>query len=163
MNVQTIVEVGSIALFIFLSASFVSIYVSGGIENPMNSFFGEGVNNEKAPTDVVSQNDIVVYDDRVVIYIPHARISHYAPTGSMRPVLDSGANGIQIKPVSEADISEGDIVSFQKDDLMIVHRVIEKGEDEEGIYFITKGDNATINDGKIRFEDVTFKTIGVIY
>ena len=163
MNVQTIAEVGSITLLIFLSVGFVSIYASGGIENPMNSFLGEWIHDEKGPTDVITREDIVIYDDRVIIYIPHARISSYAPTGSMRPLLDSDANGIQIQPISETDISEGDIVSFQKDDLIIVHRVIEKGEDEEGIYFITKGDNATLKDGKIRFKDIRYKTIGVIY
>ena len=41
--------------------------------------------------------------------------------------------------------------------------VIEKGIDEDGIYFITKGDNNSITDGKIRFEDIEYITVGVIW
>jgi hypothetical protein len=46
---------------------------------------------------------------------------------------------------------------------LIIHRVVEKGVDFDGIYFIAKGDNNVVSDGKIRFEDIKYKTIGVIW
>jgi hypothetical protein len=57
----------------------------------------------------------------------------------------------------------GDIVSYRKGESLIVHRVIEKGVDEEGIYFVVKGDNNSISDGKIRFEEIEYITVGVIW
>ena len=161
MKGNLIIELGIIMLFIFLSASFVSIYVEG-IETPLTSLFECG-NGSKSPSYVISPEQIEVFDDKIVIHVSDAHISRYAPTGSMRPVLDSTANGIQIRPLNSDAISVGDIVSFQKDNVIIVHRVIDKGEDTQGVYFITKGDNTALPDGKIRFSDITYKTIGVIY
>lgn len=54
-------------------------------------------------------------------------------------------------------------ISFKKDGDLIVHRVIEKGVDDMGVYFITKGDSNNVSDGKVRFEDIEYKTIGVIW
>ena len=47
--------------------------------------------------------------------------------------------------------------------MLIVHRVVEKGIDEQGVYFITKGDNNNIDDCKIRFKDIDTVLIAVIY
>ena len=96
-----------------------------------------------------------------MINIPNASISSYAPTGSMKPTFDQGSNGIRIIPNSAEQIETGDIVTFG--DQNIVHRVIEKGKDEDGYWFVTKGDNNQMSDGKIRFEDIKYVTIGVLY
>jgi len=119
--------------------------------------------NEKTPSDSINQNQIKVLKDKVIIHIDDASLSHYASTGSMKPVLDENSNGIRISVESVDDINEGDIVSFKKDNMLIVHRVIKKGVDGEGVYFITKGDNNSIDDGKIRFDQIDYKTIGVIW
>jgi len=89
----------------------------------------------------IEEKDIQVYKDKIVINVKNPSLSNYAPTGSMRPVIDVYANGIRIVPTSENEIQIGDIVSFEQDNQLIVHRVIEKGLDEQGIYFVTKGDN----------------------
>ena len=81
----------------------------------------------------------------------------------MKPLFDHSSNGIRIKPVSEDDINIGDIITFKEGNLLIIHRVIEKGIDNNGVYFITKGDNNFVSDGKIRFKDIEYKTIGIIY
>jgi hypothetical protein len=47
--------------------------------------------------------------------------------------------------------------------MTIVHRVIDKGVDENGYWFVTKGDNNKQADGKVYWEDVKYVTIGVIY
>lgn len=85
------------------------------------------------------------------------------PTGSMLPVLSETANGIRIVPEAAEDIQIGDIISYQTEQGLIVHRITARGFDNEGYYFIAKGDNNELSDGKIRFEDIKYVTIGVLY
>jgi len=141
-------------VFLFYNLIFI------GVEVPFGATYS---NNVEAPSNWVSREEIVVLDNQVIIQVSDVRLSSYAPTGSMKPVFDEGANGIRIKPKSPDSIQEGDIVSFRTDYGLIVHRVIEKGVDNRGEYFITKGDNSNVNDGKIRFEDIEYVTIGVIW
>ncbi|MEK6872337.1 MAG: hypothetical protein AABX16_05525 [Nanoarchaeota archaeon] len=130
----------------------------------IETFFDEHIfNTSHAPSNYLSEEQIEVYDDRIVIYINGSSLSHYADSGSMKPLLDAKSNGIRIKPDSVDDISVGDIISFRHNDLLIVHRVIQKGKDEEGVYFITKGDNNILSDGKARFDQIEYKTIGVLW
>ena len=132
------------------------------VETPAN-FFGFNYSNGEAPGDWVSQRQIKVYDDRIVIDLGGASLSSYAATGSMKPVLDVGSNGIRIEPQSDEEINVGDIISFKQSGDLIVHRVIEKGTDREGVYFITKGDNNSVDDGKVRFSQIKYITVGVIW
>ncbi len=141
-------------LFVFYLFSYI------GLEKPLGFSFSS---NESAPGDWVNEGDILVYNDRVEIRVNNASLSNYAPTGSMKPVLDENSNGIRIKPTSEEDIEVGDIITFKRGKDLIVHRVLEKGEDEEGVYFITQGDNADFDDGKTRFLEIEYITIGVIW
>tara|TARA_Y100000310_G_scaffold93669_1_gene91178 strand:+ start:2945 stop:3424 length:480 start_codon:yes stop_codon:yes gene_type:complete len=115
------------------------------------------------PSDWISNENILVFEDEIVLRILDATISAYEPTGSMEPVLGAGASGIRIVPKSESQVNIGDIISFRQDGELIVHRIIEKGFDEEGVYFTTKGDNSELVDGKIRFENIKYVTIGVIW
>lgn len=116
-----------------------------------------------SPPDFVKDKQILVYEDRVVLNIEGARLTRYAPTKSMVPVLDSGANGISVKPKDENEIEIGDIISFWREGNLIVHRVVEKGVDENGAYFVTKGDNSPVVDGKTRFSEVEHKLVGLFY
>lgn len=116
-----------------------------------------------APLDRIPEEDIIVLEDMVILKIAGATLSSYSESGSMRPLFDEGANGIRIVPESEEDVNVGDIISYRVGDILAVHRVVEKGVDEEGIYFITQGDNNLVNDEKIRFKDIEFVTIGIIY
>lgn len=119
--------------------------------------------NVVAPSDWVSEDDIVVFDNMVILRVLNATISSYIDTGSMKPVFDEGANGIRIVPENEEDIIVGDIVSYRFEDVLIVYRVAKKGVDEDGVYFVMRGDNNILSDGKIRFEDIEYVTIGVIW
>jgi len=150
----------------FFSYPVLNFYFNSNLEKPFsfsNNFIGRLDYMENAPSDFLSREDITVYQDKVVINISGATISSYADTGSMSPVLNHNSNGIRVRPQSEKDIEIGDIVSFMKNNILIVHRVIEKGEDSEGIYFLTKGDNNNFHDGKIRFDDIEYLTIGILY
>ena len=115
------------------------------------------------PGDWIKDSQIHVYSDKIVIDLPGASMSRYADTGSMIPVLGSNSNGIRIVPQSEEQINIGDIISFKQGNDLIVHRVVEKGVDSEGVYFITKGDNNFLNDGKIRFSQVDSVLVAIIY
>ena len=117
-----------------------------------------------APSDKISERDIVVLEDMIILKIKNGTLSTYAPTGSMKPLFDEGANGIRIVPESSNDIEIGDIVSYRNENgNLIVHRVVARGVDDNGLYFITRGDNNTVLDEKVRFEDIEYLTVGVIW
>ena len=146
----------------FLSCVFLFyMFSSSNIEVP----FATGLVSFDAssPSDWVFDEDIIVFDDYIILRIANATLSSYAPSGSMKPVLDVGMSGIRIVPENSDQIEVGDIVSFRFGGKLIVHRVVEKGLDEEGIYFITQGDNNIFSDDKIRFEDIEYVTVGVIW
>ncbi len=115
------------------------------------------------PFDRVPEEDIIVFEDRVILKVSGVTLSNYAEGGSMSPLLDKGSNGIRVVPENEEDVNVGDIVSYLFDGILVVHRVVEKGIDDEGVYFITQGDSNLVDDGKIRFEDIRYITIGIIY
>ncbi len=128
-----------------------------------NIFGNANVTNASAPGDWIKLSQIKVTGDEIIIKVNNASLSSYAPTGSMKPVLDSNSNGIRAVPKSPEEINVGDIVTFEYDGENIVHRVVEKGADAGGAWFITKGDNNGVSDGKIRFSEIKYVTIGVLY
>jgi signal peptidase I len=164
MDTMKALKFGIIFLLGFLSANLISYYFVYGLETPFSeniSFIYSNSNN--APSDFITEDQVQVFDDKIVINVQNAELSRYAPTGSMKPILDENSNGIRITPKSEEDIHVGDIITFKQDSYLIIHRVIEKGKDKEGTYFITRGDNNRLSDKKIRFEDIKYKTIGILY
>jgi hypothetical protein len=157
-------RLGYVLVFLlgFISCAFLFYgFNYSGVEVP----FGTGLVSFDAnsPNDWIFEDDIIVFDDMVVLRVENATLSNYLDTGSMKPVLDEGANGIRVVPKSAYEIDVGDIVSYRLGGMLVVHRVVEKGFDDEGIYFIIKGDNNLANDGKIRFSDIEYVTIGVIW
>lgn len=144
----------------FLSCVLLVYFLAYGKEIP--SAFGLS-ENANAPGDWIAKDSIHVYENAIVIDIDDASLSEYAPSGSMKPTLDKDSNGIRIIPKSDEQIKIGDIITFEKENDLIVHRVIEKGQDENGTWFITQGDNNSGDDGKIRFSDIRYVTIGVLY
>jgi len=161
MKTENILKISIIFLLGFLTANLMGYYFIYGLEVPFSDNFN--LSSNQSPSDFIKQDQIQVFNDKIIINIDDASISSYAPTGSMIPVMDQGANGIRVKPLSESDINAGDIISFERYGKLVVHRVVEKAEDEEGTYFITKGDNNNLTDGKVRFKDIRYITIGVIW
>jgi hypothetical protein len=144
----------------FLSAYFLNYsLLAGGLEKPFGFSFAKGI----APANWIDEKDIIITDDSVIINIKNASLSKYADSGSMVPTLDKDANGIRIIPENEAQINVGDIVTYEKAGDLIVHRIIEKGQDNEGVYFVPKGDNNDFSDSKIRFSDIKYVTVALIY
>jgi hypothetical protein len=164
MRIESILKISIIFLAGFLFANLLSFYLVYGLENPFSGNFKiPGTETKSAPFDFIKENQIEVYSDRVVIFVQNASIGRYAATGSMIPTLDEHANGIRVKPKSADDIHIGDIITFKQGDYLIIHRVVQKGVDDNGIYFVTKGDNNSLEDGKVRFSDIQYITVGMLW
>jgi len=157
MDMLRKIELGLVLLFLFINIYFL-------LSNPsISGFFLYGSEEVNAPHDFINEENIIVDSDRIILQIENYTLSKYSLSKSMVPVFDSGANGVGIKPTSEDDLHVGDIITFRQGKNLVVHRIIEKGIDEEGIYFITKGDNNDINDGKIRFSQIDSILVALIY
>ena len=141
----------------FFSCAVLFFLINGG------GISGFVVSDVGAPSDWVGEDDIIVLGDRVVLRISNATVSSYGGSGSMLPLFDEGANGIRVVPSDEGEIGVGDIVSFRFAGRLVVHRVVEKGVDGEGVYFVTRGDGNLIGDGKVRFSEIEYVTIGIIF
>lgn len=122
--------------------------------------------SNQSPSDYISDSQIRVYSDKVIIDVPGVTWTRYNSTDSMKPVIDDGANGLEVPPRSEDELKVGDIVSYQAfwNDTLVVHRIIEIGQDSFGKYYVLKGDNNDGPDpGRIRFSQIKYKTIAIIY
>ena len=73
-------------------------------------------------------------------------------TGSMTPNLNIGDIAI-LQKIKPTDVKVNDIIEFKTEKKMIVHRVIEIQIKQDGLYFITKGDNNTSNDKDPVYQD----------
>lgn len=120
----------------------------------------------QSPSDHIKESQIHVYDDRVVIDAPGASWASFTDTNSMDPFFDETSNSIELKPSSPADINPGDIISYRSGITgdLIVHRVVSRGVDDSGVFYLVKGDNNPVQDPeKVRFEQVHGVLIGIIY
>ena len=118
------------------------------------------------PGDRISEDQILVSNERVLINIQGADWATFTDTNSMDPVIDAGANAIEVAPRSPEDVQVGDIVAYESKyaEGTIIHRVVAKGEDEQGVYYTIKGDNNSAPDpGKVRFEQIKRVVVAIIY
>lgn len=119
-----------------------------------------------SPVDRIKDSDVRVYSNRVTINIKNPSWRTYIDSNSMDPLIDEGTTTIEIKPKNADEIKIGDIIAYDVEgyDYAFVHRVIKTGSDQEGSYFITKGDNYYKEDPKkIRFSDVEGIVVGILY
>ena len=117
-----------------------------------------------SPYDHIKEDQIHVYDNRIIIDLEAAKWAKFSNTNSMDPIIDSNSNSIEISPISEDDIHVGDIISYKFGDDLIIHRFIFLGEDANGWYALTKGDNLDeIDPLRIRFDMINGIVVGVIY
>ena len=137
---------------------------SSGFLVPSNLFTGSAI-EQISPHDWITEDQIHVSKDRIVIDLKNAKWAKFADTNSMDPVIDIGSNAIEIIPESTNDIHLGDIVSYKSKDYgVIIHRVMKIGEDDDGWFCITKGDNNNYDDPfKIRFDQIQRIVVAVIY
>lgn len=159
------------SLFIFLLAFVLGMlattmyadYTRGELSIPAGM---QGTYDLPSPEDYISEEDILVYKDKVIIRLDSPQWASFSPTRSMDPVLDAGHNAIEIALKSMDQVQVGDIVSYysKKADSTIIHRVIYKGTDDDGQYLIMKGDNNPSRDPeKVREDQLRRKVVGIIY
>lgn len=60
-------------------------------------------------------------------------------SGSMRPTMDVGDIAIVVKAPANV-VEQGDIIQFRKEEVTVMHRVVEIQETGDSKFFITKGD-----------------------
>ena len=151
----------------WVAGSIFSNYNYMGTEKPLSFGMLLGVSPElSSPSDHIAENKIKVYDDEVVLDIKDAMWGSFIDTNSMDPVIDVGANSIEVKPKKEDEIKIGDIISFRTGftDGIVIHRVAGIGNDGQGKYYVTKGDNNPSADpGKVRFKDIEGVVVAVVY
>jgi len=119
-----------------------------------------------SPNNWITEEQIHVFSDRIVLDIKDASWAKFTDTNSMDPLFDINSNTIELKPEKPQDLKVGDIISYYSESMnaLIIHRIIEAGQDSEGDYFITRGDNNAYNDPeKVRFEQVKGVVVGIIY
>jgi len=151
---------------VFLLGCFTTLaynnVASQGLEMPYSGFTASEV---ISPSDHISEDQILVLNDKVIIKVKDPKWASFTDTNSMDPIIDINSNSIEIKPETPKNIQKGDIISYKYRDIgIIIHRVVKTGYDEQGWYAVTKGDNNLFKDPeKVRFEQVNGVVIGVIY
>lgn len=148
-----------VLLFVILLVNLFFIVYLLGFRT--SGFFVQ--NNQDSPENFVNESMILADNNSVIFYIDNASLLRFENTGSMIPTISENFTGVTIKPKLEGQIKVGDIITFRKNGSLIVHRVIEKSSDDLGVYFVPKGDNNNVDDGKIRFNDIDSIVVAIIY
>ncbi len=144
-------------------------YTADNVEMPQQSTLSKVSNflnsaELMSPQDHISEDQIKVYNDEVILDIDNAVWSSFTDTNSMDPLLDINANGIEIIPQSVNEIHVGDIISYKTENGIVIHRVVDIRLDEQGLYYVLKGDNNPVPDKeKVRFKDVQGILVAVVY
>lgn len=144
-----------------------SQFAGAAIQTPMNvveSIFP--AKEQASPYDWIKQDQIHISDDNVSIDIQNPQWAIFTNTNSMDPVIDETSHAIEIIPQTKEDVHVGDIVSYELEGFegILIHRIVEIGEDKDGWYALAKGDNNTIIDpDKIRFNQVQRILVAIIY
>ncbi|MFH1682326.1 MAG: S26 family signal peptidase [Candidatus Woesearchaeota archaeon] len=139
----------------------LSIFTLGEKQIPASLFVSPEISS---PGDWVKEEQIKVYPNQVILNIEGASWTTFTDTNSMDPFLDAESNAIEVMPKAPEEIEVGDIISYQTDYGVIIHRVVERGIDKEGIYYLVKGDNnSSVDPGKVRFEQVKGVLVAIIY
>ena len=121
---------------------------------------------KQSPADRLQDSGINVFANSVRIDIKNAKWRKIIDSNSMDPLIDEGTTTIEIKPKNADEIKVGDIIAYKVEgyDYAFVHRVVDIGNDENGVYLITKGDNYYKEDSeKVRFEDIEGIVVGILY
>ncbi|MFT4326538.1 MAG: hypothetical protein ACMXYK_03495 [Candidatus Woesearchaeota archaeon] len=116
-----------------------------------------------SPNDWITEDQITILEDRIIIYVDNPRWARFTETNSMNPTFDHNSNALQIVP-NVQDLTIGDIITYNYNGISIIHRIVEIGYDELGWYAIVKGDNNPENDPeKVREHQIEKVVIGIIY
>ncbi|MDP1694246.1 MAG: hypothetical protein Q8L34_01780 [Candidatus Woesearchaeota archaeon] len=144
---------------------FVTYFPQENLEIPLLTEPRESAN--LAPKDRIDDKNIHVFNDHIEIDLKDLQgrkvsWSTFADTESMVPTLDKGCNGLEFIPSSTQDLHIGDMIAFEQNKRLIIHRIQKTGQDKDGWFAITKGDNNEYSDGKVRWSEIKYVTFGII-
>ncbi len=78
---------------------------------------------------------------------------------SMYPSIRAGSI-LHVKSLKEPDeLLIGDIIAWEREDDMVVHRVTHKYRTDDQWFFITRGDSTLSSDRPVAFEDIAGKVV----
>lgn len=157
-----------IYIFGILTVLVFMMIPSANAQNPvlLSPSVNTDVTEVASPSNYITEKDILVYQDKVIINTENIKWANFADTKSMLPVINKDSYALQIEPKCPEEINVGDIISYKSDYAtgIIIHRVVHKDTDSQGDYFVLKGDNNPTNDpGRIRCDQIDRKTIAIIY
>ena len=145
----------------------VIIFLSGfSLINISQEPFSISAKEIDSPYNRVNEDQVEIYNNKVIINIKNPEYARFTNTNSMDPLLDETANAIEIIPKSEEDIHPGDVVSYKSKvvNSVIIHRIIKISKDEKGTYYTLKGDNNNMPDPeKVRFNQIERVVVAIIY
>ncbi|MBR3163417.1 MAG: signal peptidase I [Clostridia bacterium] len=114
---------------------------------------------------------ILIYNIVLLFFSSLNRIHDYSlfgykayviTTNSMEPSIKEG-DAILTKKPKENDLKEGDVITFDRDNKSITHRIIRVDQENNTSYYVTKGDNNNVEDKeKITYDQVDGKEIMVL-
>ncbi|MEE9406276.1 MAG: S26 family signal peptidase [Candidatus Aenigmarchaeota archaeon] len=160
-------KLASVALAAFLIGWFASQASLGGGDGITGAATAAGMRGMSpdlpSPSDHLDEGQISVFDNKVVIGIENVSWATFTDTNSMDPVLDEGANTLEIEPQSQESVKPGDIISYSYGNDVLIHRVVGTGEDDLGWYCLVKGDNANDSPATVRFQEINGIVIGILY
>ena len=118
-----------------------------------------------SPGNHIKEEQIKVYNDKIELDIQNAIWSRFVNTNSMDPFLDEDANGIEVIPTSTDQIKIGDVISYEsRNGGIVIHRVVNIEQDNNGTYYVVKGDNNPLQDPeRVRFNQVKGILVGILY
>lgn len=107
---------------------------------------------------------IIMLYNGVLLFISYANKTHdfsifgmrlfIITTESMEPYIKKD-DIIITKNVKQEQIKEGDVISFERNEKIITHRVVKINDSNGKITFVTKGDNNTIEDEeRVEYDEI---------
>lgn len=135
------------------------------------SFIFRNASERPSPRDIIKPHQVLWNKDVGSIVIRGIKgfvwITGVANTNSMDGLLDYGHTVLLIKEFDKSQLAVGDIVVYQPTKRyanQIIHRIVKIGEDEQGRWYKTRGDNcATTDPYKLRNNHILFLCIGILY
>ncbi|HHX77712.1 MAG TPA: signal peptidase I, partial [Firmicutes bacterium] len=83
-------------------------------------------------------------------------------TGSMSPCIEPG-DIVIVRRVSPAEITVDDVIQFREENMKVIHRVVSLQEENNNLFFVTKGDaNERADAAPVTGDRVMGKVVKVI-
>lgn len=105
---------------------------------------------------------VYIFINGVNIFKSHSYEAFVIIGDSMEPEIKIG-DVVIIKKVSSKDLDEGDVITYEKNDEYITHRITEIKHDGKNKVYTTKGDKNSVDDSEdVKFQDIKGVKVGKI-